>query len=392
MFFLSVADPNLYKFVLLGLIIIALGILLRYFRQPYIVAYIIAGVLMGEHGFNIITDKVLITAMGEFGLILLLFFIGMETSLLHLLKKWKLAIMGTSIQVLASVLLVGLLGYVFHWEFSRIITLGFVISLSSSAVVIKLLQDNKETQSAIGQNVISILLMQDILIVPMLIATNFLGTNIPSTEDIILQIVGGVLIVGGIIWVVKKKEVRLPFSDLFEEDHELQVFAAFLICFGFALITALFGLSAALGAFVGGIVIHSSPSAQWFHDSLHSFRVIFVALFFVSIGMLIDINFLIEHWKIIALFIPAIYITNHFINTLVLRLFGVDWKSSWYGGALLAQIGELSFVLAASSFHANIISDFTYQLTIVIIALTLLISPFWIGGTKRLVGLNVSMT
>jgi CPA2 family monovalent cation:H+ antiporter-2 len=381
-------DPILLKFVFLGLIIIGLGTILRYFHQPYVIAYILAGVLLGEHGLQVITDKELIASFGEFGLILLLFFIGMEISLPDLLKNWKIATIGTSLQVIASVLLVAVIGWFFNWEINRIIILGFVISLSSSAVVIKLLQDNNEAQTETGQNVISILLMQDILIVPMLIATSYLGGTIPAAKEIIIQIIGGILIIGGIIWIVKKKEIKLPFAKQIEQDHELQVFIAFIFCFGFAVVTALFGLSAALGAFVGGIFVHSARSTEWFHDSLHSFRVIFVALFFVSIGMLIDIDFLIENWKIISLLIFTVYISNNFINGAVLHYFGRNWKNSLYGGALLAQVGELSFILSATAYHAHIISDFDYQLTIVVISLTLLISPFWIAVTKKLVGMK----
>lgn len=390
MFFLAAIDPTLPRFVLLGLIIIALGVLLRYFRQPYVIAYIIAGILLGEHGFKIITDKALITSMGEFGLILLLFFIGMETSLPSLLKNWKVPIIGTALQVLGSVLLVALIGSFFDWELKRILVIGFVISLSSSAVVIKYLQDNNESHTKTGRNVISILLMQDILIVPMLISTNYLGGKIPTLQEIALQLVGGVLIIGIIMWVVRKKEITLPFSQEMENDHELQVFFAFITCFGFAVISAMLGLSAALGAFVGGVVINASRSTQWFHDSLHSFRVVFVALFFVSVGIMIDIHFLIENWIVISMLIVVVYLTNHFINASVLHYFGRNWKNSLYGGALLAQIGELSFVLIASAYHAQIISDFAYQLTIVVISLTLLISPFWIAATKLLVGIRGS--
>ena len=384
MIYLAAFDPHLTVFVFLGLIIIGLILLLRYLRQPYVVAYILAGVLLGKHGFQVITNETLIAAMGNFGLIILLFFIGMEISLPDLLKKWKLATFGTAFQIFASVLMVGLIGYFFEWPLYRIIVLGFVISLSSSAVVIKLLQDNNEIQTTVGQNVISILLMQDILIVPMLLITNYLGGHQPSTQEIIGQLIGGTLIIGGIMWIIRKKEITLPFSDLIEADHELQVFIAFSICFGFALVTAILGLSAALGAFVAGIVVHAAKSTQWFHDSLHSFRVIFVALFFVSIGMLIDLNFLVENWKIIGLLILAVYLSNHFINAVVLHYFGRNWKNSLYGGALLAQIGELSFVIAASASLAGIISGFTYQMTIVVISLTLLISPFWISATKRI--------
>lgn len=392
MILLAGTHTNLPAYVLLGVIIVGLGLLLRYLRQPYVIAYILAGVLLGEHGFKLITDEALISTVGEFGLMLLLFFIGMETDLSGLIKNWRLAVIGTILQILGSILLVWLIGALFDWQLNRIILLGFVISLSSSAVVIKLLQDNNEAATLIGKNVISILLVQDILIVPMLIATNYLGGTIPPTEEIVLQLVGGGIIIGGMIWVLRQKELVLPFNMQVEEDHELQVFMALIVCFGAAALTALFGLSPALGAFVGGLLVHSAKSTAWFHDSLHSFRVIFVALFFVSIGMLIDLQFLINNWLVVVSLILAVCFSNHFINAVVLKYFGNDWKSSLYGGALLAQIGELSFVLAASAFQTEIITDFTYKLAILVISLSLLISPFWIILTKKILGLEEGVT
>jgi len=382
---LAAINSNLYGFVILGLVIITLGLVLRYFKQPYIIAYIFAGILLGDYGFEIITDKDLINAMGEIGLILLLFFIGMEISLPDLVKNWKVATIGTFFQILFSIVFISIIGWFSDWQMNRIIVMGFVISLSSSAIVIKLLQDNGEITTSTGKNVLSILLMQDILIVPMLIITNYLGGNQPTLQDSILQIVGGFLIIGVIVWIWRKNEIAFPYEKHIEHDHEIQVFIALVICFGCAIITAFFGLSAALGAFVGGMVIHASRSTEWFHDSLHAFRVMFVALFFVSIGMLIDIRFLIENWKTVSSIIIAVYLSNHFINTLVLHYFGRNWRKSLYGGALLAQVGELAFVLVASALSAQIISDYTYQLTIVVISLTLLISPFWIALTKKIV-------
>lgn len=380
---LASQDSGLFSFVILGLVIVLLGSILQYFKQPYVIAYILAGVLLGEHCFALITDEGLITSMGEFGLILLLFFIGMEINLPDLLKNWKIATYGTIYQIIGCVLLTSLIGFVFDWPINRIIVIGFVISLSSSAVIIKLLQDTNESQSSIGQHVISILLMQDILIVPMIIITNYLGGNSPDFQAVLLQIIGGIIIIGGMIWVMRNKDFSLPFSNRFEDDHEMQVFVAFFMCFGFALVTALFGLSAALGAFVGGMIVRAARSTEWFHDSLHSFRVVFVAIFFVSIGMLIDLGFLLGHWQMIGTVLLAVYIGNQVINTLVFRYFGSSKAESLYGGALLAQIGELSFLLISTAFTAHIISDYAYQLTIIVISLTLLLSPFWIAFVKR---------
>ena len=390
MILLSALSPDLINLVLISIIIVSVGSVLRFFNQPYIIAYILAGVLIGKHGFGIITDEESIRAIGEFGLILLLFFIGMEISLPDFVKNWKVPTFGTIFQIIGSILMVALIGWFFNWSISRIIVLGMIISLSSSAVVIKLLQDNNESNTRIGKNVISMLLVQDILIVPMLILTSYLGGASPSTTDIVMQLIGGVLLVGVMIYILKKKEISLPFSKKLKDDHEMQVFLAIAYCFGFAIVTAFFGISAALGAFVGGMVVNVTRSTDWIHDSLHAFRVVFVAVFFASVGMMIDISFLMQYWQIITLLIIATYIGNHFINATVIHYFGRNWKMSLYGGALLAQIGELSFVLSSSAFYSEIISDFEYQLTIIVISLTLLLSPFWIIATKKLLGITSS--
>jgi len=132
-------------------------------------------------------------------------------------------------------------------------------------------------------------------------------------------------------------------------------------------------------------VVHAARSTEWFHDSLHAFRVVFVAIFFISVGMMIDLNFLKANWQTIAYLVGLVFITNQLINAGVLRSFGNSWQESIYGGALLAQIGELSFILSALAFSNNIITQFGYQTTILVIALTLLISPLWIGLTRMLV-------
>lgn len=388
MILLAGSNPDLINFVLLGLAVVVIGMVLRYFRQPYIIAYILAGIMMGKHGMELITDEDAIHNMGELGLILLLFFIGMEISLPNLIKNWKVPTLGTIAQILGSIILVAILGWLYDWSVNRIIVLGFITSLSSSAVVFKLLQDNDEFDTEIGQNVISILLMQDILIVPMLVLTSHLGGSVPGTNEVLLQITGGILIVGLMIWLIKKENFAIPFIENLKGDHELQVLIAFIFCFGFAILTAFFGLSAALGAFVGGIFVNAANASEWFHDSLHSFRVVFVALFFISIGMLIDVEFLMTNWQIVLSLLLVVYIGNHFVNSVVLHYFGRNWKRSLYGGALLAQIGELSFILASGAFYTSIISDFEYQLTVITISLTLLISPFWISLTKRMVGVG----
>ncbi|NNC94621.1 MAG: cation:proton antiporter [Chitinophagales bacterium] len=371
-------DPILTKLVLISLGIIVLGFFLKRLKQPYIVAYILAGVIMGPSVLGIVSDESLISNLGSFGLVLLLFFIGMEISLPQLISNLKISVIGTVLQVGFSILAVWSIGFFLDWPLYRIILLGFVISISSTAVVIKLLQDRNETNSKTGQNVIGILLAQDVIIVPMLITLNYLSGQKPENIEVLKQVVGGCFMVGIIVWVMRKKEIRFPFDDKIKADHEMQVFAAIAVCFGFSVITAFLGLSSALGAFIAGILVSSAQATKWVHESLHAFRVVFVAIFFVSIGMLIDLSFLHENLSVVMLLVLAVFLTNNIINAVVLRILGVDWRSSIYSGAILAQIGEFSFILGATAFAMNMIVDYTYQLIISVISITLVISPIWI--------------
>ena len=168
----------------------------------------------------------------------------------------------------------------------------------------------------------------------------------------------------------------------------MQVFAALIICFGLAALTGLFGLSTALGAFVGGMLVGSAQQTQWVHHSLNPLRVVFVALFFVSIGTLLNLDFLIANWQLIGILVIAVFVTNSFLNALILRSLGETWKDSLYAGVLLSQIGEFSFVLAAVGFEAALISDYGYHLTIAIIAITLIVSPSWIATMRYILNLS----
>ena len=199
------------------------------------------------------------------------------------------------------------------------------------------------------------------------------------------MLAGGVIIMGILIYIYNKKSITLPFSKAIENDHEIQVFMAIFFCFGGALASSIFGLSAALGAFVGGMVMHASKATKWIFDTLDSFRVLFVAIFFISIGLQLDFEFIYHNALAISVVIIAVYLTNHLINSLVLRLFSCPWKEAFLGGALLAQIGELSFLLGASAYSLGIIESFSYQFTISLISLTLIISPFWITLTEKLI-------
>ena len=381
-------DPIMPYLVGSILAVLFLGLVLRSIRQPYVIGYLIAGIVLGPHGAALITDKDILGHLGAIGVVLLLFFIGMEVTPKMLVDRWKVAVLGTLLQIFISVGCVWPLGLFLEWPISRIVLIGFVISLSSTAVVLKLLQDWKEFDSKVGQNVLAILLAQDLAVIPMLIILSMLGGTNGETSNIWLQLFGAGAMAVLIAYIAVKETIHLPLGKLLGNDHELQVFAALCICLGLSLLTGLAQLSTALGAFVGGMVIGAAKETQWVHHSLESFRIVFVALFFVSIGMLVDLNFIQSHWLQVSALVILVIITNTFINGAVLRMLGDNWRDSLYAGTLLSQIGEFSFVLAAVGIQSNIITNYGYQMTIAVISISLLISPPWIMFVKLLLKNN----
>lgn len=354
------------------------GLVLSKIKQPYIIGYILIGAITGKDGLGLIENPELMHYMGEIGIVLLLFFIGMEINLRDIVSKWRLSLVGTFIQVLISVAVVLMLGYFMGWTVERAVVIGFVIALSSTAVSIRLLEDKGLLHTRIGNNVLSVLLAQDVIIVPLLIITSFLGGSSRTSTEYFLLLTGGALVVLIMVVLFNKKTVMLPFSKRLMRERELQVFAAILFCFGGALVTSLFGLSAALGAFVGGVIINSARATGWIQGTLHSFRVLFVAVFFISIGLQLDLHFLWNNALILTIALLAVFVLNQAINSAILRFFGSSHVESLLGGSYLAQIGELSFLIAATAFNLGIKSAYAYNFTISLISLTLIISPFWI--------------
>lgn len=377
-------DPIMPYLVGAILAVLFLGLLLRRLKQPHVVGYLIAGVIIGPHGIALVSDEATLSRFGAIGVVLLLFFIGMEVSPRKLVDNWKVAVLGTLAQIAISVGCVWPLGLLMDWPLERILLIGFVISLSSTAVVLKLLEDWKEIDTKVGQNVLAILLAQDLAVIPMLIILGMLGDSGSEPGNVFLQIAGALMISLIVGYIAIKQTIRLPLSKLLGDDREMQVFAALAACLGLSLLTGLAGLSTALGAFVAGMLIGAAKETHWVHQSLEPFRVIFVALFFASIGMLVDLSFIQSHWFQVGFLVLLAVVANTFINAAILYFLGENWPNSLYAGTLLSQIGEFSFVLAAVGIQAHIISDYGYQMTIAVISLSLLLSPAWIMLVKRL--------
>ena len=379
-------DPALPVFVGLVLILLILALAASAIRQPVIFGYLLGGLLIGPSMLGLVPDVEMIGRLGAVGVVLLLFFIGLEVSPRALTANWQVAVVGTILQVALTTALVCGFGALLDWPLNRRILLGFVISLSSTAVVLKLLKDGGELDTRAGQDVLGILLTQDVMVIPMLIVLGLLAGKPLDGREMVQQLAGGIVLIGVVVWVVRRPRFDLPFVGMIERDTDLQVLVALAFCFGLALFSASLHLSTALGAFAAGIVVRASRPMWPAEDSLGALRVLFVALFFASIGMLIDLDFIERHWWQMLALVAMVLVANTLLNGLLLRVLGRSWRESFYAGALLSQIGEFSFVLAAVGFEAGVITGYSYQATVAVIAISLLISPAWIKLVKLALG------
>ncbi len=378
------ADTLIPIYTLIIFSVLVIGLIFKSVRIPYVVSYLIVGILLGPHAIGFITDTAMVEQFETVGLIFLLFFVGMEISLQELLKNWRIPVVGTLLQVAITTGVIFLLGIFLEWKLIRVILISFVISISSTAVVIKLLQEWKQHNTHVGRNVIGVLLVQDIALIPMIIVLDLMQGESAPVKDIVLQLTGGILLVILIAYLLRKKEVHLPFMSYFRGHKELQIFTALALCFGMAMGTELLKLSPYLGAFAAGIYVRSTRETDWIHITLEPFYVFFVAIFFVSVGMMLDLSFFLDNWGILLMLVGLVFILNTVVNTGMMRMLGETWKESLLGGAMLAQVGEFSFVILSVGGQSGIVTDFTYQTILALITVTLILSPAWISLFKRL--------
>jgi CPA2 family monovalent cation:H+ antiporter-2 len=388
-------DPG--EYLLEGIVGMLLSILLlswvlKRFRQPYFSAYIIAGILLGPHGVQLFSDVTTIAQIGSLGLIMQMFFIGAEIEVPGLMKNIRTSAIGVSVQLMLSFVFMAMIGHQLGWTTGRIVLFSFIISLSSSAIILEYLHKNMEINSRLGNLTTGILILQDFLIVPMIMVLNFMAKGESNLGQLTLGIFIMLVFLVLLRMLVLRKKV-LPFSlAVFQPDHELQVFIGLFLCFGFAWITSMLHLSAAMGAMFAGLIISQNESMKWLDRALIPFRIFFLALFFLSIGLQLDWSFVKAHIALISALVILIFGINSLINACVFRLLNETWKNSLYAGALLSQIGEFSLVLCTVAKSLHLVDEFSFQLTLAVISVTMLLSSGWVSVIRSFLFHNVPET
>ncbi len=364
--------------VILGLIFVRL-------RQPPIVGYIAAGLLLGPTGFGLVQQSESITILAELGVLLLLFLIGMELSVRAFVLVLLPAVTIAVGQVLAGMAVTLLLGYVLDWSWPQIILLGFIVALSSTAVAIKVLEDVGELRTETGRITIGVLIAQDIAIVPMLIVAESFGqAGEVSWVNTIALISACIGVLGLLIWYLNKPgKITLPFTRYFQGKPDLLTLAMLAFCFASATASSLAGLSAVYGAFLAGLIIANSTIRSEAIGLTYPVQSILVFVFFLSIGLLIDLDFILANWGTVLSFVLLTVIAKTFLNIWLVHRVGFEWVVALPAGLAMAQIGEFSFILASVGVSSRVFDGDAYRLALSVIAISLMISPLWMLMIRR---------
>ena len=354
-------------------------------KIPTIVGYLLTGIIAGPYLLKLISSKHEIEIMAEIGVVLLLFSIGLEFSLKHLVKIRKIVFLGGFMQVFLTALSFLFLSVFYDLNWMSGLYVGFMAALSSSALVLKILQDRSELSSNYGRTVLGILIFQDLMLVPLLLFSDFFGTE---TRDISLELVNLVFKTLGIIafvyvgnkWLLPKLLRMIAMT----KNQELFMMSIFLICLAIAMLTSELGMSLAFGAFLAGLMVSESEYSHNAFGTLIPFKDIFTSFFFVSIGMLLDLNFVYENKELVIGTVLMIFGVKTIIAGATGFVLGHTFKGTIMVGLALSQVGEFSFILAKIGLDNEIISSFHYQLFLAVAVITMSISPFIIKASKNL--------
>ena len=363
--------------VLLGFAFVAL-------RQPPIVGYILAGVVLGPTGVGIVSSTGAISLLAELGVIMLLFLVGMELSVRAFTMVAGRAVAVTGGQIAAALAVSTAFGLLFGWPGEQIALLGFIVAISSTAVAVQMLGEIGELRTPVGRITVGVLIAQDIAVVPMLIIIASLGGGGDIPTIAVKVGLAAVLIFGFLRFLgTRRGKFRLPFTDRISGRVDLVALASIAFCFGAASVTGLAGLSAAFGAFLAGLVIAGSTLRAEAIAATHPIQSVLIIVFFLSIGLLIDLDFIAANLFTVIAFVLAVLVVKSVVNVILLRLVGEPWENAFPSGLIMAQMGEFSFVLAATGLAAAAVSDDAHRLAIAVIAISLLISPLWMVSLRR---------
>ncbi len=377
------------SFDLTGLAAVALvamvcGMVMTRLKQPAVVGYILAGVVLGPSLLGLVSSRRNVDLLAELGMLLLLFTVGMEMSLRAFRQVWQVAVLCTMLQIFGSLAVMLLVSILLGWPTEVGILFGFILALSSTAVAIKVLEEIGELRTRVGQVAVGVLIAQDMAVVPMLLVVNALagaeiGLMVPV--KIALSVVVLVLIIR---FLSRRERVSLPFGGVIASHGDLAPLMGLVYCFGGAALAGYLGLSPVYGAFLAGLIIGNSAERAPMIEMTHPIRSVLMMVFFLSIGLLLDLRFVWDNLGIVLFLMVVVTLFKTAFNIALLRLLRQPWTRALIAGLTLSQLGEFSFLLTQTGIRNALISAEDYRLIIAVTVLSLVISPYWLTLMRRL--------
>jgi monovalent cation:H+ antiporter-2, CPA2 family len=364
-------------------IVLAVAVLVIYVSQkiklPSVVGFLLTGVLIGPGGLSLIKDTKAVDALAEIGVVMLLFMIGLEFTLDRLKRIRRNFLMGGGLQLVLTIAAAAVLLSLLGVPFKAAAFYGFLVSLSSTAVVLKILGDRSETDAPQGRISLGILIFQDLAIVPMVALVPVLATSgSASAAAIVLRFALSVLAIAGVFAVARYLMPRVLHVVVRTRIREIFLITSLFACLGMAWLTSSLGLSLALGAFLAGVVISESEYSHQVVSDILPFKDLFNSLFFISIGMLLDASVVWESRLIVFALVLSIVVLKSAVVVLTVRLLGYGSRIALVTGLALAQIGEFSFVLAGVGRANGLMTGDVFQVFLASSILTILATPLLI--------------
>ena len=348
-------------------------------KVPTIIGYLLTGVVAGPYLLGIISSPHQIELMAEIGVVLLMFTIGLEFSINHLFRIRRIVFLGGFMQLILTAGITMLIARLYRIEWEGALFVGFLTALSSTAVVLKLMQERSEITSNYGRTVLGILIFQDIILIPLLLFTPMLGGEVSDQSgQLLLLLVKTVFLVGlvyvGNRWLMPKILQLVAHT----KNQELFLMSIFVICLSVALLTSEMGISLAFGAFLAGLMISESEYSHNAFGHLIPFKDTFTSFFFVSIGMLLDLGFVANHFGLVFFTILLVIVIKMVIAGGTAFVLGHTFRGTIMVGFALCQVGEFSFILAQSGMRYQIIPEYYYQLFLAVAVISMSVTPLLI--------------
>ncbi len=376
--------PLLQDLVILLAFSIAIVFILNRLKVPSILGFLLTGVIIGPHGLSLIKAVEEVEIISEIGVILLLFVIGLEMSIKQLISIRKTVFVGGALQVGITVIVAFFVYYLLGNSVQESVFIGFLFSLSSTAIVLKVFQDRNELSTPHGKNALAILIFQDLIVVPMMLVTPIISGDSEDVSGSIISLLIKTIIVIVITIVSARYLVpRLMHSIAKTESKELFLLTTFTICFAVAFLTSEAGLSLALGAFLAGLIISESEYSHQATSTILPFGELFTSLFFISVGMLLNITFFINNILLVLLILLAVFVGKSLITALAITVLRYPPRTIIITALSLFQVGEFSFILSKVGIQYNLLSESTNQIFLAVSIMSMLITPFVIIVSEK---------